>query len=75
MDTTLTVEEQIDRLFVELAEIREMLNKITVLTTRTDQTATDAKTIIEKVGAEVMPTINALTSSPMLKMLLPKGPK
>lgn len=31
--------------------------------------------VIEKVGKEVMPTVDALTKSPMLKMLLPKEKK
>lgn len=31
--------------------------------------------VIEKVGAEVMPTIAALSENPMVKMLLKKGAK
>jgi uncharacterized protein (DUF885 family) len=50
----------------ELRIIREQLDAIS-------QTLIKADTTITKVAAEVMPTLDGLMKSPMLKMLLPKG--
>jgi hypothetical protein len=39
------------------------------------ETLVKADTTISKVSAEVMPTLDSLLKSPMLKMLMPKGSK
>lgn len=71
-----------DEMTVRIKAIEESLNEIKE--TLTDirrycvESATDitaAKTTIDKVAVEVMPTINGLLESPMLKMLMPKGKK
>lgn len=52
----------------DLFDIRKMLSEIQATLVKADETIT-------KVSAEVMPTIESLTKSPMLKMLMPKGSK
>lgn len=70
-----SVEDRITRIQDELSDIRLTLNEIHqyVMDTREDMTA--AKVTIDKVASEVMPTIDNLLKSPMLKMLLPKDKK
>lgn len=61
----MTVDERLDAVSAELAEIRKTLDFI-------EQTIVKADTTITKVAAEVMPTINQLMESPMIKMLAGK---
>jgi hypothetical protein len=56
------IDDKIDDLQKELTEIRETLEFIKT-------TMVNADTTITKVAAEVMPTINSLMESPMIKML------
>lgn len=72
---TRTVESQLDEVYTELQEIRAMLDEFKYYITETHTSMNDAKAVIEKVAAEVMPTVNALSESPMLKMFLPKKAK
>lgn len=62
------VERKIFELETQLKEIKETLAAI-------KQTLVNTEGIVQKVAAEVMPTIDSLVKSPMLKMLLPKGKK
>lgn len=55
-------DERIDRLEKQFDEIHDMLSFIS-------ETMVKADTTITKIAAEVMPTINGLMESPMLKML------
>lgn len=62
------IEEKIDSLLAEHARMREDLEFIRATLVKADAT-------ISKVSAEVMPTLDSLLKSPMLKMLMPKGSK
>lgn len=53
------IEQSLDEIRIDLSFIREHIVK--------------SSEVIEKVAKEVMPTVDALTKSPMLKMLLPKA--
>lgn len=65
-DACMDMECRITRVELELTEIKGQLADI-------KETLVNSKSVIDKVAAEVMPTLNALMQSPMLKMLLPKG--
>jgi uncharacterized coiled-coil protein SlyX len=58
----MTTDEQFAKLEAEIAECKVTLEFI-------KDTIVKADTTITRVAAEVMPTINELTNSPMLKML------
>lgn len=58
-----------------LNEIQNTLINIRSLVEDTQSDIRLSKTVIDKVAAEVMPTVNALVESPMLKMFMPKKPK
>lgn len=79
MSLSQTADEKIDALTVELDEIRQTLEFIKAQGfLHTDhlefikETIVKADTTITKVAAEVMPTINQLMESPMIKMLAGK---
>lgn len=59
----------------DLREIKDMLNTIRSMVEDTQSDIRLSKTVIDKVAAEVMPTINSLMESNMIKMLMPKGKK
>lgn len=61
-----TTEERFDTLEIELREIKTTLEFI-------KDTIVNADRTISKVANEVMPTLDGLMKSPMLKMLLPKS--
>lgn len=63
-----TIEDQIADLTFQVAEMQETLNFV-------KEHIVKAAGTIEKVGEEVMPTLDSLMKSPMLKMILPKGGK
>jgi hypothetical protein len=58
----LYMEKRFNDIALELQEIKETLTFIKT-------TMVNADTTISKVAAEVMPTINGLMESPMIKML------
>lgn len=58
----LSADERIDAIELDLKEIKETLQFI-------KDTMVNADATITKVASEVMPTINELVQSPMLKML------
>jgi len=58
-----------------LHEIKDSLDRIYILVGDTREDIHASKAVIDKVAAEVMPTVNSLMESPMLKMLMPKGKK
>jgi hypothetical protein len=60
--------EQLADMEASLLIMRRQLDAIS-------ETLIKADTTITKVAAEVMPTIEGLMKSPMLKMLMPKGTK
>jgi hypothetical protein len=59
----------------DLREIKDLLNTLRSMVEDTQSDIRLSKTVIDKVAAEVMPTVNSLMESPMLKMLMPKGKK
>jgi hypothetical protein len=59
----LTVEEQLDRLTLDVANLRDEISAV-----RAD--IAKATGVIEKVGAEVMPTINSLLDNPAIRMFV-----
>jgi chemotaxis regulatin CheY-phosphate phosphatase CheZ len=61
-----SIDDQIADLAFQIAEMKETLDFVKEHIVKSAAT-------IEKVGAEVMPTLDSLMKSPMLKMLLPKG--
>lgn len=70
-----SVDDRITRIQDELSDIRLTLNEIHQYVVDTREDMTTAKVTIDKVASEVMPTIDNLLKSPMLKMLLPKDKK
>jgi hypothetical protein len=64
----LAVEARIAKIESDLKSMRETLDFI-------KETLVKADVTITKVAAEVMPTLDAVMQSPMLKMLMPKGKK
>lgn len=62
------IEQKIKNIEIQLNDIKDTLAFI-------EATIVKADTTITTVAAEVMPTINSLMESPMLKMFLPKGKK
>jgi hypothetical protein len=58
----MTTDERINAIEADLKEIKETLAFV-------KDTMVNADTTITKVAGEVMPTINELVNSPMLKML------
>lgn len=69
---TLTIEEQLDALHSRIGELENSVSRVVSGLAEIKQIIEKANTVIEKVGAEVMPTINALTESPALRMILGK---
>jgi archaellum component FlaC len=69
---SLTTEEQLDALHSRIGELENGISRVETGLTEVKQIIEKANTVIEKVGAEVMPTINALTESPALRMFLGK---
>lgn len=65
----MTDEEFMSKLNVIEAELMEARREISFI----KDTIIKADATITKVASEVMPTVEALTKSPMLKMLMPKG--
>lgn len=59
------VDVQITAMQADLDEIKETLATI-------KEAMVNTETVVRKVAAEVMPTIESLMKSPMLKMLMPK---
>lgn len=59
------VDDQLTAIQQDLDEIKQTLADI-------KETMVNTQGIVQKVGDEVMPTVNALVESPMLKMFLPK---
>lgn len=59
------VDVQITAMQADLDEIKETLAAI-------KEAMVNTETVVRKVAAEVMPTIESLMKSPMLKMLMPK---
>lgn len=59
----------------DLREVKDILNDIRSMVSDTQSDIRLAKTTIDTVGAQVMPTVNALVESPMLKMFMPKKAK
>lgn len=62
------IEDMIEQLQTDINEIKGELKFIR-------DTIVKADTTITTVGDQVMPTINELLNSPMLKMLMPKAKK
>jgi hypothetical protein len=62
---SLTVEEQLDRLALDVANLREEIRTVREDIARAVQ-------IIEKVTAEVMPTVEALLNIPAIRMFIGK---
>ncbi len=58
----MTVDEQLESLTQEIAEIKETLDFIR-------ETIVKADTTISTVAEQVMPTVNSLLESPMVRML------
>lgn len=52
---------------------RELLERIAVDTAATYRAIAEVRAIAETIKGQVEPMIDAISSSPMLKMLLPKG--
>lgn len=69
---TLTIEEQLDALHSRIGELENGVARVESGLIEIKQIIEKANTVIEKVGAEVMPTINALTENPALRMFLGK---
>ena len=63
-----TTDDRIADLEFEISQMREELTFI-------KDHIVKAATTIDKVAVEVMPTLDSLMKSPMLKMLLPKEKK
>ena len=57
---------------VQIASMQADLDEIKVTLAAIKETLVNTQGIVQKVAAEVMPTIDSLMKSPMLKMLLPK---
>ena len=66
--TTIDPDVKIEMVENELRIIREQLDAI-------KQTMVNTEAIVQKVASEVMPTLDSLMKSPMLKMFLPKEKK
>lgn len=60
---------------VQIQSIQEDLNHIKDELKFIRETIVKADTTITTVGEQVMPTLNGLMNSPMLKMLIPKDKK
>ena len=69
---SLTIEEQLDALHSRLGELETSVGRLETGLSEVKQIIEKANTVIEKVGAEVMPTINALTENPALRMFFGK---
>jgi hypothetical protein len=68
----LTLTEQLDALHSRIGELETGLGRVEIGLAEVKQIIEKANTVIEKVGAEVMPTINALTENPALRMFFGK---
>jgi hypothetical protein len=69
---TLTIEEQLDALHSRIGELETSVTRVEHGLLEVKAILEKANAVIEKVGAEVMPTINALTENPALRMFLGK---
>lgn len=68
----LTLTEQLDAVHTRIAELESGVARVETGLTELKDIIAKASAVIEKVAAEVMPTINALTENPALRMFFGK---
>lgn len=69
---SLTITEQLDALHSRIGELETSVMRVESGLADIKVVIDKANTVIEKVGAEVMPTLNSLMESPALRMFIGK---